>query len=41
MSGSNGKFMPKATTAEVAAGYGNTTREQAVAKSVRTFEKYK
>ncbi|HEX2926085.1 MAG TPA: S-layer homology domain-containing protein [Ruminiclostridium sp.] len=42
MSGSNGKFMPKATTsAEVASGYGNTTREQAVAMSVRTFEKYK
>ena len=41
MAGTNGKFMPKATTAaETAAGYGNTTREQAIAMSVRTFEKY-
>ncbi|MEA4815473.1 MAG: S-layer homology domain-containing protein [Lachnospiraceae bacterium] len=37
---SNGNFMPKATTtAQEAAGYGMATREQAVAMSVRTYEK--
>lgn len=36
----NGNFMPKATTtAEEAAGYGMATREQAIALSLRTFEK--
>lgn len=40
--GSNGKFMPKATTtAEKAAGYATTTREMAIAMSVRSFEKFK
>ncbi|NLM07970.1 MAG: hypothetical protein GX215_03435 [Clostridiales Family XIII bacterium] len=35
-----GNFMPKATTpAQVAAGYGMATREQAIALSVRTYEK--
>lgn len=39
--GTDGKFMPKAvTTAEVASGYANTTREQAVAMSVRTFNRF-
>lgn len=39
--GSDGKFMPKATTsAEIATGYANTTREQAILMGVRTFEKY-
>ncbi|MGE5677209.1 MAG: S-layer homology domain-containing protein [Pseudomonadota bacterium] len=39
--GTDGKFMPKATTtAQQAAGYANTTREQAVAMSVRIFEQY-
>ena len=38
--GTDGKFMPKATTpAQVAAGYANTTREQAIAMSVRTFNR--
>lgn len=37
---SNGNFMPKATTtAQEAAGYGMATREQAIALSVRTYEK--
>lgn len=37
--GSEGKFMPRAiTTAEQAAGYGNTTREQAVLMCLRSFE---
>ena len=39
--GTDGKFMPKAvTSAEIASGYANTTREQAVAMSVRTFNKF-
>jgi hypothetical protein len=39
MSGSNSNFMPRATTtAQKAAGYGMTTREQALAMSVRTYE---
>ncbi len=38
--GSDGKFMPKATTtAQAAAGYATTTREQAIAMSVRSIEK--
>lgn len=37
---SKGNFMPKATTsAQKAANYGMATREQAIALSVRTFEK--
>lgn len=37
--GSDGKFMPKAaTTAQASAGYATTTREQAIAMNVRTFE---
>ncbi len=37
-----GNFMPKATTsAQVAAGYGMATREQAIALTVRTYEEYK
>lgn len=37
--GIDGKFMPKATTTvQQAAGYGNTTREQAVLMSLRSFE---
>lgn len=37
--GTNGKFIPKATTsAQEATGYATTTREQAIAMSVRTFE---
>lgn len=37
--GTDGKFMPKATTtAQIAAGYATTTREQAIAMSVRTYE---
>ena len=37
---SNGNFMPKATTsAQEAAGYGMATREQAIALSLRTFDK--
>ena len=40
--GSNGNFMPKATTnAEIASGYATTTREQAILMGVRTYEKYK
>ena len=40
--GTNGKFMPKATTtAEKAAGYATTTREMAIVMSVRSFEKFK
>jgi len=40
--GSNGKFMPKAVTAaQIAAGYGTTTKEQAVAMGVRAFEQLK
>lgn len=36
-----GNFMPKATTpAQEAAGYGMATREQAIALSVRTHDKY-
>lgn len=38
--GSDGKFMPRAITqAQVAAGYANTSREQALAMSVRSVEK--
>lgn len=37
--GSDGKFMPRAVTeAQVAMGYANTSREQAIAMSVRTVE---
>ncbi len=37
---SNGNFMPKAaTTSQEAAGYGMATREQAIALSMRTYEK--
>ena len=37
---SNGNFMPKAATAaQEAAGYGMATREQAIALSIRTYEK--
>ncbi len=40
--GSDGNFMPKAVTdAQKAEGYANTTREQAIAMGVRSFEKYK
>ena len=40
--GSGGKFMPRATTtAQQAAGYATTTREQAIAMGVRIFEQYK
>lgn len=40
--GSDGNFMPKAiTSAQIAEGYANTTREQAIAMGVRTFEIYK
>ncbi|MDD2447159.1 MAG: S-layer homology domain-containing protein [Tissierellia bacterium] len=40
--GDNGNFMPKAvTSAQVASGYANTTREQAIAMGVRAFEIYK
>lgn len=39
--GVGGKFMPKAiTTAEIASGYANTTREQAIAMSLRTFKEF-
>lgn len=39
--GSDGKFMPKATTtAEIAQNYATTTREQAIAMSVRTFNTF-
>lgn len=42
ITGSNGNFMPKATTsAQEAAGYGVTTRDQAIAMSLRSYEKYK
>jgi fibro-slime domain-containing protein len=42
LKGTDGKFMPKAvTTAQKAAGYANTTREQAIAMGVRIYEKYK
>jgi hypothetical protein len=42
ITGSDGKFMPKAlTTAEKAAGYGTTTREQAIVMSTRIYEKQK
>ncbi|NTV89593.1 MAG: fibro-slime domain-containing protein [Clostridiales bacterium] len=42
LKGSDGKFMPRAiTTAQKAAGYANTTREQAIAMSVRIYDKYK
>lgn len=38
--GSDGKFMPRAVTqAQVAAGYANTSREQALVMSVRTVDK--
>lgn len=38
--GSDGKFMPRAVTqAQFAAGYANTSREQALAMSVRTVDK--
>lgn len=37
--GTDGKFMPKAvTSAQTAAGYATTTREQAIAMSVRSFD---
>ena len=40
--GSNGKFMPKATTAaEIASGYATTTREMAIAMSQRIYDLYK
>ncbi len=40
--GTDGKFMPKATTtAEKASGYATTTREMAIAMSVRSYEKFK
>ncbi len=40
--GTNNKFMPKAvTTAQIAAGYATTTREMAIAMSVRAFEQFK
>ena len=40
--GSGGKFMPRAVTeAQVAMGYANTSREQAIAMSVRTVDKIK
>ncbi len=40
--GTNGKFMPKATTtAQQASGYATTTREQAIAMGVRIYEQYK
>ena len=40
--GTNGKFMPKATTtAEKASGYATTTREMAIAMSVRSYDKFK
>lgn len=40
--GTDGNFMPRAiTSAEIAQGYANTTREQAIAMSVRSFEEYK
>lgn len=40
--GTDGNFMPKAvTSAQIASGYANTTREQAIAMGVRAFEKYK
>lgn len=39
--GTNGKFMPRATTtAQEASGYAVTTREQAIAMGVRIFEQY-
>jgi len=39
--GADGKFMPRATTtAQQAAGYATTTREQAIAMGVRIFEQY-
>lgn len=38
--GSDGLFMPKAvTTSQTAAGYATTTREQAIAMSVRSFDR--
>jgi hypothetical protein len=38
--GTDGKFMPKATTtAQKASGYATTTREQAIAMGVRSYEK--
>jgi hypothetical protein len=41
VNGAEGKFMPKAvTTAEKASGYATATREQALAMSVRIYEKY-
>ncbi|NLK43511.1 MAG: S-layer homology domain-containing protein [Tissierellia bacterium] len=40
--GSDGKFMPRAVAeAQVAMGYANTSREQAIAMSVRTVDKIK
>jgi len=40
--GTDGKFMPKATTtAEKASGYATTTREMALAMSVRSYERFK
>ncbi|MDD2495672.1 MAG: S-layer homology domain-containing protein [Tissierellia bacterium] len=40
--GTDESFMPKAiTSAQIAEGYANTTREQAIAMGVRAFEKYK
>lgn len=40
--GTDGNFMPKAiTSAQIAEGYANTTREQAIAMGVRAFEEFK
>lgn len=40
--GIDGNFMPKAiTSAQIAEGYANTTREQAIAMGVRAFENIK
>lgn len=39
--GAYGKFMPRAiTSAQIAAGYANTTREQAIAMSVRIYNQH-
>ncbi|SCG83974.1 S-layer domain protein [Proteiniborus sp. DW1] len=40
--GSNGNFMPKAITqTQIAQGYAQATREQAIAMGVRSYEKFK
>ena len=40
--GADGKFMPRAVTdAQKRSGYGNTTREQAIAMSVRIYDWYR